>query len=198
MNKMVDIRYSEVEVETRNIDEQQSTVIRGYALKFDKPSEDLGFIEYLDKRCLDNADMSNVVALLNHDSNYVLGRTGRNLTLGTDETGLWFELEPNNTSYVRDLVENMSTGLINKCSFAFSIREGGDKWEKRDDGKYVRTVTSIDKLYDVSVVTSPAYEDTEAMLSARSKDSMKSFERELSKPLREREIELLDMELELI
>lgn len=198
MKEMIDIRYSDVEVETRNNDEQHSTVIRGYALKFDKPSEDLGFIEYLDKRCLDNADMSNVVALLNHDSNYVLGRTGRNLSLGTDEIGLWFELEPNNTTYVRDLVENMYTGLINKCSFAFSIREGGDKWEKRDDGKYVRTVTSIDKLYDVSVVTSPAYEDTEAMLSARSKDSMKSFERELSKPLREREVELLDMELELI
>lgn len=197
MNEKVDIRYSDISIEKREFGDETPIIIRGYALKFDKPSEDLGFIEYLDKRCLDDADMSNVVALMNHDNNYVLARTGRNLNLGVDETGLWFEFEPNNTSYVRDLIENMSSGLINKCSFAFSVRKDGDSWEKREDGKYVRTIRAIDKLYDVSIVTTPAYDDTEALLSTRSLDSMKQFKRELSKPDREREIELMEMELNL-
>ncbi|MBK0347889.1 HK97 family phage prohead protease [Aerococcaceae bacterium zg-ZJ1578] len=192
MNEKVDIRYSDIHIEKREIGDETPMVIRGYALKFDKPSEDLGFIEYLDRRCLDNTNMDNVVALLNHDKNYVLARTGRNLSLGVDDTGLWFEFEPNNTSYVRDLIENINSGLINKCSFAFSVRDDGDSWEKREDGKYIRTIRSIDRLYDVSIVTTPAYNDTEALLSSRSLDSMKQFESK-----REREIELMQMELEL-
>lgn len=148
-------------------DENSKPTIVGYALKFDRPSEDLGFTEYIDPRSLDSADMSNVVALLNHDSNYVLGRTGRNLELEVDDIGLRFKLELNDTTYARDLIENMRNGLIDKCSFAFTVED--DEWEERD-GRYNRFIRKIDKLYDVSVVTTPAYSDTEAVLSARTKD----------------------------
>lgn len=149
----------------------------GYALKFDRPSEDLGFTEFIDSRALDEADMSNVVALLNHDSNYVLGRTGKNLELEVDEIGLRFKLELTETSYARDLLENMKNGLIDKCSFAFTVDE--EDWTERD-GKYERVIRKINKLYDVSVVTTPAYNDTEAVLSARTKDKAhEAIEREL-------------------
>lgn len=194
-HKLKDTRLHDVDFEVRTLEDEGKTVISGYALKFNKASEDLGFTEYIDRQALTGADMSNVVALLNHDSNYVLGRSGRNLTLSVDDTGLFFEIEPNDTSYVRDLMENMRSGLIDKCSFAFSIAKGGDEWRELKDGRYERTVKQIDKLYDVSVVTSPAYEDTVALLSQRSADS---FEAESSKKTVERLEELRQMEIELM
>lgn len=201
INNDKDIRLTDIEYEVRNIDGEQSPeVITGYALKFDKPSEDLGFIEYIDKLALTNTDMNNVVALLNHDDNYVLGRTGRNLKLSVDDIGLYFEIEPTNTTYARDLIENIRSGLIDKCSFAFTVGKNGDEWRENSNGKYERVIRDIDKLYDVSVVTTPAYTDTEAMLSERSLNSKNDFEKELNtEPLkRQREIEVLEIELDMI
>lgn len=195
-----DVRLNVVDYEVRNLEEgNDKSYISGYALKFDKPSEDLGFTEYINRDALSGTNMDNVVALLNHDSNYVLGRTGRNLTLSVDDIGLRFELEPIDTSYTRDLIENMRSGLIDKCSFAFTIPEGGDEWRKIDNDRYERTIKKIDRLYDVSVVTTPAYEDTEAMLSERSINSKKAFEKEMNvdneSTNREREVEVLELEL---
>ncbi|WP_257963266.1 HK97 family phage prohead protease [Aerococcus christensenii] len=173
-------------LELRENKENNTIKIVGYALKFNRKSEDLGYIETIDPKALENADVSNVVALINHDQNYVLGRTGHNLDLEVDEIGLKFTLTPVRTSYVNDLLENMRMGLIDKCSFAFTVSEDGDYWEEKD-GKWYRTIQSINKLYDVSVVTSPAYEDTEAVLSERSLDDVK----------RKRDIAIMEMELEI-
>lgn len=196
-HELRDVRINDSVLEVRTLEDSNKQVIRGYALKFNRPSEDMGFTEYLNERCLDNADMSNVVALLNHDSNYVLGRSGRNLKLEVDKTGLFFEIEPNDTSYARDLMENMRVGIIDKCSFAFSIAKNGDEWVEDENGRYVRTINKIDRLFDVSIVTSPAYDDTEAMLSQRSIDELNK-QMNVPKEIREREIEIMDMDLELV
>jgi len=193
-----DRRLLNVDFEVRELSEGEGTIITGMALRFNKPSEDLGFIETLDERCLDGADMSNVVALVNHDSNQVLGRTGKNLRLRVTDEGLSFEIDPVDTSYTRDLMKNMRAGLIDKCSFAFSIAKDGDEWRKRSDGKYERTVTKIDRLYDVSVVTSPAYEDTEAMLSERSKEAYMREKATETPEQRERREEIEKLEREML
>lgn len=193
-----DRRLLNVDFEVRELSEGEGTMITGMALRFNRPSEDLGFIETLDERCLDGADMSNVVALVNHDSNQVLGRTGKNLRLNVTDEGLSFEIDPVDTSYTRDLMKNMRAGLIDKCSFAFSIAKDGDAWHKRSDGKYERTVTKIDRLYDVSVVTSPAYEDTEAMLSERSKEAYMREKATETPEQRERREEIEKLEREIL
>lgn len=196
MTNNKDRRYSNVEYEIRDGEDEKDLTIVGYALKFDRPSEDLGFIEYIDRSALDGVDLNNVVGLLNHDTNYVLGRAGRNMELEVDEFGLRFTIQPTETSYTKDLIENMRQGLIDKCSFAFRVDyadEDAETWEEREDGTLVRTIKKIERLFDVSVVTTPAYEDTEALLSVRSLDTM-----ERMKDNRTRELELLDMELELI
>lgn len=192
--KKNDRRFSEVTFEVREGSEEKETFIEGYALKFGQPSEDLGFVEYIDRSALDNANMDRVVALVNHDSNYVLGRNGRNMALEVDEVGLRFSIKPTGTSYTKDLIENMRSGLIDKCSFAFTLpdEDGADSWEKRHDGKYVRTIHKIDRLYDVSVVTTPAYEDTVALLSSRSLNEFKEVKQD-----RDRQVAIMDMELEL-
>ena len=183
-------------LERNNDDEQDHDVITGYALKFNKPSEVLGgfcrFVEQIAPTALDNADMSNVVATINHDQNQVLGRTGVNLTLEPDDIGLKFTVKPTDTSFARDLMANVRAGVINQCSFAFTVAPGEDaeEWDEstRDGVGYERTIRKIDHLYDVSVVTTPAYPDTEAVVGQRSIDRV---HKQAHKPVDEERRELL-------
>lgn len=174
-------------MEVQQTENEETPSVVGYALKFNRDSEDLGFIERIDSHALDQTDMSDVYALINHDDNYVLARTGNNLNLTVDDIGLKFEFKPTNTSYSRDLVDNLKAGLVNKCSFAFTVANAGDEWEERN-GKYYRTINNIERLYDVSVVTYPAYSDTEVVLSQRSRSNL-----ERVKHNRSRELELLQL-----
>lgn len=180
MEKM-EKRQLTTQIELRTL-ENESEVIEGYALKFDRWSETLGYFyhfrEKLDPNCLENADMSNVVALFNHDQSQILGRSGVNLDLEVDNIGLKFRIKPTNTTVSKDLMENIRAGVINQCSFAFSIanEEDAEEWrESENAGIYERIINKIDRLYDVSVVTTPAYSDTEAVVGARSKEKIEEL-----------------------
>ncbi len=183
-----ELRTLTTKVELRSNSEGGTEYIEAYALKFNRESDQLGwwtpFVEKIDSRALDNADLSNVVALFNHDQNLVLGRnsaTGEKgkVDLEVDGIGLKWKVTPTDTTYARDLMENVRNGVINQCSFAFSLanEEDADSWNFNEDrGVYERTINKIGRLYDVSVVTTPAYPDTEAVVSARSKDKVKDLE----------------------
>lgn len=168
--------------------ENTQPAIEGYALKYNKPSEVLGgfvrFIEHIAPGALKNADMSNVVATINHDQNQVLGRSGVNLTLTPDDVGLKFKVVPTDTSFARDLMTNIKAGVISQCSFAFTVPDNDEAqdWEKstRDGVDYDRTIRQIDHLYDVSIVTTPAYPDTEATVGQRSMEMVKRMQTEKS------------------
>ena len=137
--------------------------ITGHAAVFDQLSEDLGgFREKVApgafKRALKGADTR---ALFNHNPDYVLGRsTAGTLSLAEDLTGLAIEAEPPQTSWANDLLVSMERGDINQMSFAFTTRK--DRWETGADGLALRTVLEVERLYDVSVVTYPAYPQTDA------------------------------------
>ena len=162
----------EVRMETR--EENQAPVIIGYAAKFDTRSNNLGgFVEVIAKGAFDDVLENDVRALFNHDRNFVLGRVpAGTLKLSIDEVGLRYEITPPDTQTVRDLVlEPLKRGDITQSSFAFRLPSDGYRWDEGDDGVYVRTITRISKLLDVSPVTYPAYDDTEA--SARALDEAK-------------------------
>lgn len=181
--KNIERRTYTANIEYRAKDGQP--VISGYAVVFDSDSEDLGgFIERIDPRAFDNADMTDVRALFNHDPNFVLGRTvNGTLKLEIDERGLKYEITPPNTQTIRDLViEPMKRGDVSQSSFGFTIMD--NKPSTRDDGTFVSTVTQVGRLFDVSPVTFPAYELTEA--TARSLDQ---FKQERSRPTEEEETE---------
>lgn len=173
-------------INLRQNEDSDDSIIEGYALKFNKPSDVLGgwvrFREILDSNALEDADVSNVVATFNHDQNQVLGRTGVNLDLEIDNIGLKFRVRPTDTQFARDLMTNIKAGVINQCSFAFTIpdEDGSEEWEdSTEDGvDYTRTIRKIDHLYDVSVVTTPAYPDTEVTVGARSKALVESLQKE--------------------
>lgn len=143
------------------------TTLRGHAALFNSLSDDLGgFREMLEPGAFRAVlrTSPDVRLLLNHDPNYVLGRTAANtLEVREDNQGLHvFARVDRNISWVEDLRRSMQRGDIDQMSFAFTVAEDGDTWAVTDDGHVVRTIRAdgIDGLYDVSVVTYPAYERT--------------------------------------
>lgn len=171
--KEMETRQLTTMMELRKL-ENEDEFIEGYALKFNQWSNPLGlkhkFVEKISERSLDGADMSNVVAYVNHDKNQIVGRSGANMDLEVDDVGLKFRIKPNNSTITRDLMENIKSGLINQCSFAFTIpkEERAQEWAKSEErGMLERTINKIDKLFDVSMVTTPAYNDTEVVIGTR-------------------------------
>ena len=143
--------------------EPDSRMVEGYAALYDSDSNDLGgFTERIAPGAFDETDMSDTVALFNHDYNFPLAaRNNNSLEIIHDEKGIRYRFEMPNTSYGNDLLELMRSGLVSQSSFAFTVRGEDTKWEK-DKDKYVRHINKIQKLYDVSPVTVPAYPDTSA------------------------------------
>ena len=146
--------------------EDGQEVVVGYGSIWNSRSENLGgFYEYISPDAIsqDTIEKSDVRALINHDPNLVLARsTAGNLSLSVDEKGLRYEFSIPETSYGKDLAINMKNGNINQSSFAFTV--GSDEWSTDEDGNDIRTITSIEKLYDVSPVTYPAYSQAESDL----------------------------------
>jgi hypothetical protein len=157
--------------------------IEGYAIVFNSESNDLGFIETINERALDGViEKSDCFALLNHDdSRGILARSKYGegtLTLTVDDIGLRYEFEAPNTQLGDETLELIKRGDIDGSSFAFTIAEGGEKWEKRN-GKYYRNITKIDRLFDVSPVYQPAYNATTCVADTRGMDELKNAENEL-------------------
>lgn len=104
------------------------------------------------------AESQDVRALFNHDPNHVLGRTASGTCrLSCDSVGLRYEVDLPNTQVARDLAESVSRGDVSGSSFAFSVNKEGQDIERAKDGMTYRNIVDAD-LYDVSVVTYPAYE----------------------------------------
>lgn len=205
MDKEIRLLTTPVELRAEN---DGAEYIEGYALKFDRWSERMGlfvpFREIINRGALDGADMSNVVALFNHDANMPLARntvtsdTGK-LELFVDNIGLRFRLLPTDTTYARDLIANVRAGVINQCSFAFTVAEDGDEISYNEDlGLYERRINQFERIYDVSVVTSPAYPDTEAVVGQRSLEKLKELEEARRRPNIDEEREKLLLELDLL
>lgn len=144
-------------------------MIRGYAAVFNQLSEDLGgFREQLSTGAFSDAmASSDVRALVNHDPNLVLGRSkAGTLTMREDAAGLYVEVTPPDTQAARDLITSMQRGDINQMSFAFTVAKEDQAWTRDGTGPWLRTIKKVSRLYDVSVVTYPAYQQTTAAARA--------------------------------
>jgi len=160
--KNVEKRFLSSSVEVRS-EEGKPNVVEGYAAVFDEETVIGGqFAERVARGAFDGADMSNTVALFNHNIDQPLARVGRGLLLEVDERGLKYRFELGNQSYAQDLAENIRMGNVSTSSFGFTVR--GDEWERRDDGLNLRTITEVGLLFDVSPTTQGAYPTTEVGL----------------------------------
>jgi HK97 family phage prohead protease len=184
------------EVETRIDNKKGKDVVVGHAAVFNKLSEDLGgFREKIMPNAFDDVLKDDVRAYFNHDPNYLLGRVSAGtLRLSVDQKGLKYELDIPNTTAGRDLKENLKNGNITQSSFAFTLGKDGDSWERNDDGVDVRIINKVNRLYDVSPVSLPAYPDANNLaLAVRSN----YIDKEKERMNKEKEFELKTLNLKI-
>lgn len=163
------IQIDDFTIEKRE-DGTDGMVIEGYAAVYNSTADIGGyFVETIAQGAFDGADMRDVPLKYNHmNAVPILARTrNKSLTVTPDKKGLKVRAELLDTTDGVDMYKRIKAGLIDKMSFAFSVKEDGDVWTKKEGIRY-RTITQFDKIFDVSVVDTPAYEDTS--IYARSKE----------------------------
>lgn len=143
----------------------EDMIIEGYAAVFNEPSfrmvdPRLGqFTEIITETAFDKTDMSNVVLVFNHDGKPLARTKNGTLDLTVDQRGLKIRADLSGTQYGQDTFAEIKKDYMDKMSFAFKTRKPeGERYEKRSRTRYV---TDIEKVFDVSLVTMPAYEQTE-------------------------------------
>lgn len=108
---------------------------------------------------------ADVRFLINHDPNLVCARTkSGTLRLAEDEVGLAIDADLAATSYVEDLCMLMQRGDVTQMSIMFEVI--ADDWTGTRDGLPLRTISEM-RLYDVSAVTFPAFEETDIGMRSR-------------------------------
>jgi len=139
-------------IEVRESDGDEMT-LEGYAAVFNSETDLGAFREVIRPGAFDDVMDNDVRALINHDPNLILGRTGNGtLELSTDERGLKYRVKLGNQQYARDFYESVKRGDISQSSFAFTIDK--QSWNEE---RTVRSVDKVRQLLDVSPVTYPAY-----------------------------------------
>lgn len=147
--------------------------IVGYAAVYNRLSLDLGgFREEIlpgafDRILSRQRGRQDVVALFNHDSNIVLGRTSSGtLELSSDDRGLRYVVTPPVSR--ADVLELIQRRDVKGSSFAFTVDKSGESFRPGEDGKAVRQIREVSGLYDVGPVLVPAYPQTSAGVAMRS------------------------------
>lgn len=139
-------------IEVRESDGDEMT-LEGYAAVFNSETDLGAFREVIRPGAFDDVMDNDVRALINHDPNLILGRTGNGtLELSTDERGLKYKVKLGDQQYARDFYESVKRGDISQSSFAFTIDK--QSWNEE---RTVRSVDKVRQLLDVSPVTYPAY-----------------------------------------
>lgn len=159
-------------------DDERGAYIEGTPILYDSKT-DLGeFWEVIDKGALDKTDLKDVRLLVNHNLDMIpLARSRRNndnstMKLTPIDIGLDMRanIDIDDNSTAKELYSALNRGDISGMSFMFTI--DGESWEDLDSKKPTRHITKIGKVFEVSAVTFPAYEETS--ISARDKAALES------------------------
>ena len=170
-------------IERRNFNiefrgDDDSRYVEGYGAVFNSRSVDLGgFTEIIAPGAFDGViEKSDVKCYLEHDAQRGILARSKNgkgsLALDVDEKGLAYAFDAPKTNLGDEVVEGLKRGDYSQSSFAFTVES--ESWAKEEDGRYLRTINKIGQLFDVSIVSSPAYEDTS--VACRSLDAFKATE----------------------
>lgn len=162
-------------IEVRSIEEgaEEEKIVEGYAATFNQPYTLFDFGDYcvreqIDPHAFDECDMSDVIMQYDHEGRVFARMANKTLEVGADEHGLKMAANLGGTEIGRQLYEEIKGGYTNKMSFGFIVAE--DKRDVVEDyennrTEVLRTITKIQKLFDVSAVSLPANDAT--AISAR-------------------------------
>jgi HK97 family phage prohead protease len=165
--------------ETREAEDEGKGIVEGIAIVYNSKTDIGWFDEIIEQNALEHTDMKDVRMLVNHDTSMIpLARSRNNTSNSTlqlikDLNGLRIraKLDIENNADAKSLYSAIKRGDISQMSFAFEV--DGEAWEDEMSDHPLRRITSISKIYEVSAVTFPAYEQTE--INARSKEELESY-----------------------
>lgn len=176
--------------EVRAEETDQGNIITGRPIVYNSRT-DLGwFDEIIEAGALDQADLTDVRFLVNHDTSKIpLARSRRNngnstMQLTVDNLGMAIrvQLDTENNSEARALYSAVQRGDISGMSFMFAI--DAEEWSELKSDHPTRHINKISTVVEVSAVTFPAYDATE--IYARSKETLDSARMALEKAKQQR------------
>jgi HK97 family phage prohead protease len=141
---------------------QSGSILEGVPIVFDTPTtiNDVfgSYTEIIRSGALDNADLSDIRLLYNHDMNRVpLARTPKTMRFNLEPAGLKMTAELPNTEEGKSVYTAVKRGDLSGMSFAFKVPLGGDTFDAKTN---TRTITKIEKVYEFSITPFPAYSQT--------------------------------------
>lgn len=183
--------------------DEQSYKVSGYASTFEPyllmSIDGVDCYERIEKDAFNDADISDVVFLRDHEGRVFARTKNETVKLSVDEHGLFQETDLGSTAASREMYEDIASELYSQMSFAFTVAE--DDIEENDDNTMTRVIKRIKKVYDVSAVSFPANPTTDIGVSARSAfDGVieKRTAERLAAEIRKREQEKLKLKIKLM
>jgi HK97 family phage prohead protease len=155
---------------------EDTGIIKGRPIVFDSETDMGWYREIIDRHALDNTDLRDVRLCLNHDTSYVYARSRNNndnstMRIGVDEEGMYFEARLDlRSAKANDLYVAVSRDDMNQMSFMFVV--ASDEWEDVDSDSPLRTIKEIRTVYEISVVTFPAYDATSVQAASSDSDAL--------------------------
>lgn len=189
----------EKNIEVRSIPittDGESRTIKGTTIVFNSYSQkmrgwnseigEFDFVELIKPEAapIEFLNEQDIVMLYNHSDDSVLARSKKGkgtLKYNVDEAGVNFDFEAKKTASGEEILQNVRSGDLDSCSFAFRIAENGDEWLNNGE-YYIRTIKKFEMIRDFSIVINPAYEATSV-----EKNSIRSFDSFISEEIKIKE-----------
>ena len=170
---MNDRQVRSLPCEFRTRDENGEMIIEGYFAVFEPSTYEIapGMSESIAAGAFSNSIGGDVRALINHDTTLVLGRTiAATLELREDTHGLYgvIRVNPKDSDAV-NAYARVDRGDVTQCSIGFDVIS--EETDIRDDGSVHWTIREA-KLWEVSICTFPAYEETNVSARAKERDTL--------------------------
>ncbi len=165
-----DREYRNMELRTVPFEDgaEPSFFVEGYASTFEPYTlmtiDDVDYKERIEPTAFDGADLSDVVFRVDHEGRVYARTSAGTVELWHDEHGLGQRTNLSKTQAARELYADIEAGNYPKMSFAFTVAENGDEYDKTT---HTRTIKRIAKVFDVSPVSFPANPGTELSVSTR-------------------------------
>ena len=131
-------------------------IIEGLAIPYETPAEIHGYTEIVRAGALDGVNLDDILLCCNHNmADVPLARSPKTMQLTISGAGLEFKATLPDTEQGREVYTAVKRGDLTKMSFAFSVAENGETFENN-----TRTITKIERIFEISPVNFPAYNDT--------------------------------------
>lgn len=146
--------------------EDNKYIVEGFATTFNDPYtlyeyDGVKYQEQIDRKALEEADMTDVIFLYNHEGMVFARMSNGTLTIEARDEGLFVRADLSSTDESRSMYESIRAGLVTQMSWAFTVEE-----ESYNEKTHLRSILKVRKVYDVSAVSIPANPNTD--ISARS------------------------------